>query len=45
MPDRSSKMFSMKLLPVSKRVQIVSMLVEGNSLLAITRMVGCSITK
>ncbi len=36
-------MFSMNRLPVEKRAQILSMLVEGNSLRATTRMAGCSI--
>ncbi len=36
-------MFSMNRLPVEKRAQILSMLVEGNSLRATTRMADCSI--
>ena len=36
-------MFSMNRLPVEKRAQILSMLVEGNSLRATTRMAGVSI--
>ncbi len=36
-------MFNMNRLPVEKRAQILSMLVEGNSLRATTRMAGCSI--
>ena len=36
-------MFSINNLPTAKRVQIVSALVEGCSLRATTRMVGCSI--
>lgn len=36
-------MFSMKRLTKQDRVRIVAALVEGNSLRAITRMVGCSI--
>lgn len=36
-------MFSMNRLPVERRAQILSMLVEGNSLRATTRMAGCSI--
>lgn len=33
----------MNRLPIEKRAQIVGMLVEGNSLRAVSRMVGCSI--
>jgi transposase-like protein len=36
-------MFSMNRLSTEKRAQILSMLVEGNSLRATTRMAGCSI--
>jgi hypothetical protein len=36
-------MFSMNKLSTAKRVQILSALVEGNSLRSTTRMVGCSI--
>ena len=36
-------MFSMNQLTTAKRVQILSALVEGNSLRSTTRMVGCSI--
>ena len=36
-------MFSMNRLSIEKRAQILSMLVEGNSLRATTRMAGCSI--
>lgn len=36
-------MFSMNKLSTAKRVQILSALVEGNTLRATTRMVGCSI--
>src|SRR5262245_7773931 len=43
MQYRSSIMFSMKRLNTDERVRIVSMLVEGNSLRSISRMVGCSI--
>src|SRR5262245_14845378 len=43
MRDCSSIMFSMNKLSMSKRVQIVSMLVEGNSLRSISRMADCSI--
>ena len=33
----------MNKLSIEKRAQIIGMLVEGNSMRAITRMVGCSI--
>lgn len=33
----------MNVLPIAKRAQILGMLVEGNSMHSITRMVGCSI--
>lgn len=36
-------MFSMNLLATAKRVQILSALVEGNSLRAVSRMTGCSV--
>lgn len=36
-------MFSMNRLPVERRAQILSMLTEGNSLRATSRMTGCSI--
>ena len=36
-------MFSMNQLPISRRVQILSALVEGNSLRSTSRMTGCSI--
>jgi IS1 family transposase len=39
----SSIMFSMNKLSTAKRVQILSALVEGNSLRSTSRMVGCSI--
>ena len=43
MQDRSGIMFSMNRLSTEKRAAILSMLVEGNSLRATTRMAGCSI--
>ena len=33
----------MNKLPIEKRTQILGLLVEGNSIRAITRLVGCSI--
>ena len=36
-------MFSMNRLPIEKRAQILSLMAEGNSLRAISRIVGCSI--
>jgi IS1 family transposase len=41
--DRSRIIFSMNRLSVERRAQILSMLVEGNSLRATSRMAGCSI--
>ena len=43
MSEWSSIIFSMNRLNTAKRVQILSALVEGSSLRATTRMVGCSI--
>ena len=43
MPIRSSIIVSMNRLSTTKRVQILSALVEGNSLRATSRMVDCSI--
>lgn len=43
MRDRSSKLVSINILPTTKRVQIVSALVEGNSMRSVSRMTGCSI--
>ena len=43
MPDRSGIIFSMNRLSTAKRAQVVGMLVEGNSLRATSRIVGCSI--
>ena len=40
---QSSIIFSMNKLSTAKRVQILSALVEGNSLRSTSRMVGCSI--
>ncbi len=36
-------MFSMNMLPIAKRVQMVSALTEGCSMRSVSRMVGCSI--
>ena len=33
----------MNVLPIEKRAQILGLLVEGNSMRAVTRLVGCSI--
>jgi IS1 family transposase len=43
MPERSRIMFSMNRLSTEKRAHILSLLTEGNSLRAISRIVGCSI--
>jgi len=43
MPERSGILFSVNRLPIEKRAQIVSLLTEGTSLRATSRIVGCSI--